>query len=138
MIYRPAHGNFHLFLQEVETPILENETSEDDVIYLGEFNIWVDDIRNSDGQNFPRLQNNFSHVNLVSKLTFNSGHILDLFITKKHHSPVEILGVDTINTLSDLRNVNFHFNFSYANVERKLISFRKKKLYFSRESDERT
>ena len=37
---------------------------------------------------------------------------------------------DTINTLSVHRNVNFRFNFNYAKVERKLITFRKKNSSF--------
>ena len=40
------------------------------------------------------------------------------------------LTVDTINTLSDHRNVIFHLDFIYAKVERKLIRFRKKNSSF--------
>ena len=40
------------------------------------------------------------------------------------------LTVDTINTLSDHRNVKFHLSFNYAKVERKLIRFRKKNSSF--------
>ena len=95
------------------------------MIHLGVFKIWVDDIRNNDYQNFLRLLNNFSLVNIVNKPTYNSGHTLDLFITKYHHSLVKSLIVETINTLSDDRNINLHLNFNYAKVERKLIRLRK-------------
>ena len=98
VIYRPPHGNFSLFLQEIESLILESEINEADVIYLGDFNIWVDDIRNNDAQNFLRLLNNFSLVNLVNKPTYNSGHTLDLVITKNHHSFVKKLTCNTLNT----------------------------------------
>ena len=111
VIYRTHHGNFFIFLQEIEGLILEREINEADVIYLGDFNIWVDDIRNNDAQNYLRLLNNFSLVNLVNKHTYKSGHTLDLV--------VKSLTVDTINTLSDHRNVKFHLNFIYASVERK-------------------
>ena len=40
------------------------------------------------------------------------------------------LAVDTINTLSDQKNVVFHLNFKYAKVEGKLIRFRKKNSSF--------
>ena len=103
-----------------------SEINRADLIYMGDFNIWVDDIRNNDAQNFLRLLNKFSLVNLVNKPTYNSGHTLDLVITKSHHSLVKSLNVDTINTFSDQRNVIFHLNFNYAKVERKIIRFRKK------------
>ena len=50
---------------------------------MGDLNIWVDDIGNNYAQNFLRLQNKFSIVNLVNEPTYNSGHTLDLVITKK-------------------------------------------------------
>ena len=83
VIYRPPHGNFSLFLREIESLILESEINEADVINMGDFNIWVHDFGNSDAQNFLRLLNNFSLVNLVNKHTYNSGHTLDLVITTK-------------------------------------------------------
>ena len=46
---------------------------------------------------------------------------IDLVFTKNHHSLVKNLTFDTINTLSDHRNVSFHLHFIYAKVERKLI-----------------
>ena len=48
IIYRPPHGKFSLFLHEIESLILESEINEADVIYLGDFSIWFDDIRNND------------------------------------------------------------------------------------------
>ena len=99
--------------------------NESDVSYLGDFNIWVEDIRNNDAQNFLRLLTNFSLVNLLNKLTYNSGHTLDLSITKNLPSLVKRLTVDTLSSLSDLRNGNFHLNFSYAKAERTFIRFRK-------------
>ena len=123
IIYRPPHCNFSLFLQENESLILESELNEVDVIYLGDFNILVDDIGNNEAQNFLRLLDNFSILNLVNEPTYNSGHTLDLVITKNHHSLVKSLTVDTIITLSDHRNVDFNLNSNYAKVERKLIRF---------------
>ena len=46
------------------------------------------------------------------------------------HTFEKSLPVDTINTLSDHRNVNFNWNRNYAKIERKLIRFRKKNLVF--------
>ena len=49
IIYRSPQGNFSLFLEEIESLILESEKNEADVIHLGKFNIWVDDIWNNYG-----------------------------------------------------------------------------------------
>ena len=100
----------------MESLILESEIKEADVIYQGDLNIWVDDIRNDDAQNFLKLLNKFSLVNLVNKPTYNSDYTLDLVNTKSHHSLAKSLFVDTINTSSDHRNVNFHLNFNFAKV----------------------
>ena len=89
VIYRTLHGNFSFFLQEIESLILEIEINETDVIYLGDFSIWVDDNRSNDAQNFLRLLNYFNLVNLVNKPTYNSGHTFDLVITKKPSLPCE-------------------------------------------------
>ena len=69
VIFRPFHGNFSLFLQEIECLILENEIHEADVNHLGVFNTRVDDITKFYVQNFLRLLNNFSLVNLVNEPT---------------------------------------------------------------------
>ena len=114
-------------MQEIESLILQSEIIEADVFYLGDFNIWLDGIRNNVAQNFLRIPNNFSLVNLVSKPTINCGNILDLVITKNHHSLVKSLTADSINTLSDHRNVSYHLKFNYAKVERKLIRLKQKR-----------
>ena len=93
------------------------ELNEADLINMGDFNILVDGIGCNDAQNLLRLLNNFSLVKFVNKLTYNSGHILDFFVTKNSHSHVRISTVDTINTLSDRKKVNFHLNFNYAKVK---------------------
>ena len=46
VIYRPTHSNFSFFVQEIECLILESDINKNYVIYLGRFNISVDDITN--------------------------------------------------------------------------------------------
>ena len=130
VIYRPLHGIFSLFMQKIENFVLYSEMNKADVIYLGDFNIWIDDIRNKNAENFLRLLNNFNLVNFINKPMYNSGHISDLVITKNYHSHVKSLTVDTINTLFDHRNVTFHLSFNYAKIERKLIRFRESNSIF--------
>ena len=91
---------------------------------MGDFNIWVDDIRNNGAENFLRFLNNFGLVNLVNKPTYNSGHPLDSVITKKSALLVKF------QPFILYRNVKFHLNFNYTKVERKLIRFWKKNSSF--------
>ena len=65
-------------MPEVESLILESEINQTDVIYVGDFKIWFDEIRNKDIKNFLRLLNNFSLGNLMNKPTYNSRHTLHL------------------------------------------------------------
>ena len=62
IIYRPPHGIFSLFLQEIKSFILESEINEADVIYLGDLKIWVHDIQNNEALNFLRLLDNLALV----------------------------------------------------------------------------
>ena len=39
VMYRPPHGNFSLFLQEIESLFIDSEINEAVVNYLGDFNI---------------------------------------------------------------------------------------------------
>ena len=93
---------------------------------MGDINLRVDGVRNNDAQIFLRLLNNFSRVNLINKPTYNSSHTWDLVITKNHHVLVKLLTVDTINTLTDHRNVIFDLHFKYAKVEKKTHQVHKK------------
>ena len=54
LLFRPLRGNFSLFLQEIESLILESEINEAEVFNLAGFDIWVDDIWNNDAQSFLR------------------------------------------------------------------------------------
>ena len=51
------------------------------VIYLGKFNIRVNDVESNDAQNFLRKLKYFSIFNSINKPKYNSGHTLDLVNT---------------------------------------------------------
>ena len=73
-------------MQEVRSLILKNGIHESDVTYLGDFKIWVEDNRSNDNQLFFQI-----------KKTYYSVHILQLVVTKNHHSLVKNLTVDTLS-----------------------------------------
>ena len=52
VIYRLPYSNFSLNLQEIESLIVDNRIKKANLVYLDDFNMWVDDIRNNDAQIF--------------------------------------------------------------------------------------
>ena len=97
IIYKPPQSNFSIFLQEMESLILDNETHQNNVIYLGDFNTWVDDNNNNDAHIFLELLDTFNLKNFVNEPTCRSGHTLDLVITNEQNPLVSDLKVDSIN-----------------------------------------
>ena len=117
-------------MHEIESFLLENEMYESDAFHLENFKIQVNSNSKKDVQPTLRLLNIFSLFNLINKPALKSDHILDLVITKSHHALVERLTIDTINTLSDLRSLEFQLPFDHIKVKSKHISFRKKNITF--------
>ena len=125
IIYKPPQSNFSIFLQEMESLILDNETHQTNVIYLGDLNTWVDDVNNNEAHIFLELLDTFNLKNLVNEPTCRSGHTLDLVITKKQNPIVNNLEVDSINVFSDHRLISFQLHLACVKTVTKLIQFRK-------------
>ena len=58
-------------------------------LYLGDFNVWMDQQKNVDKNKFRIMLNNFGMKNHVNKATHNLGHTLDLVIGCVENSIVE-------------------------------------------------
>ena len=52
LLYRSPRISAASFLLEFEAFLLESEKITGDVVYLGDFNVWVDDKNNVYGRNF--------------------------------------------------------------------------------------
>ena len=126
IIYRPPQSNSSTFLQEIQSLILDNETHQTNVIYLGDFNMWVDDNSSNDALGFLELLDTFNLKNYVNEPTCRSGHTLDLVITKKQDPLVSDLKVDNISVFSDHRTITFKLNLDCVKTVNKLIQFRKR------------
>ena len=56
-------------------------SSKIDLIFVGDFNIYIDDLNDSNSLHFLKLLNTFNLYQHVSLSTLISGHILDFIIT---------------------------------------------------------
>ena len=76
-------------------------------LYLGDFNIWMDQQKSVDANKFRSILNNFCMKNHVNKATHNLGHTLDLVIDCVQSPIVRCVNFEPQNTRSGHMVVNF-------------------------------
>ena len=123
-IYRPP-GPSSLFFSEFEQFLLESQTESGHIFYIGDFNFWVDDARNSDSQNFLQLIGEYNLINHVTGPTYESGHTLDLVITGASMGLLRNLRIEPVCTISDHRLISFNIDVSISTKYEKKIKFRR-------------
>ena len=101
LIYRPEIYDaqkrklpFSVFLEEFETLVENYSLHTSDIIFTGDFNIWVDDEGDSDAKKFLKLLSSHRLTQHIMEPTYISGHTLDLFITRKSESVLSNIRVD--------------------------------------------
>ena len=127
LIYRPPNYVTTDFLAEFESFLFESETSTEKVLYVGDFNVWVEDSMNDIVKKFTDVLDNFNLKNHVTTPTYDSGHILDLVITNKDSELVSGLCVEPVCTISDHRLVTFDVGMNVERVYGETITFRNMK-----------
>jgi len=125
VVYRSPSVLRSSFLSEFENFLFETEVTDRNTLYVGDFNIWMEDENNVDTINFLDILDNFNLINHVTVPTFESGHVLDLIITRKFSLVTGVL-VDNVCTISDHRLVTAKLNFDSDPKITKKISFRNK------------
>ena len=78
---RPPSSSISTFFTEFESLLEFYISSKIDLIFVGNFNIHVDDLNNTNSLHFFNLLNTFNFYQHVSLPTRYSGHILDIIIT---------------------------------------------------------
>ena len=92
------------------------------VIIIGDFNIYYLDTSGFAYKRFVDILETFDFVQLIDKLTHNSGHLLDYIITRKGSSAVSDLYVSDF--ISDHRALHVSLTCSRAHPERKQMEVR--------------
>ena len=86
---------------------MHTESTNTRNLYVGDFNIWMDDQENRETQRFTEISDNYSIRNYVDICTHKSGHILDLVLTNETSNFIGPVKVEPVSTISDHRIIWF-------------------------------
>ena len=124
VIYRPPQSSIANFIVDFEELLINSETRGCKTIYVGDFNIWVDDEESNDAKLFRDVLKPFQLNNFIDRPTFLSGHTLDLVISNENSLLLENIDVESVPTISDHMLVSFQLTLSKICKEFKIIKFR--------------
>ena len=123
IIYRPPSSSICKFFIKFEYLLECHISSSIDFLFLGNFNIKIDNINDYNTQNFKKLLQNFSLSQHVFFPTHDSGHILDLIITNVSSKfNIRPSCIDTC--ISDHKTVCINLNLAKPHVKKKTFSYR--------------
>ena len=80
--YRPPSSFIAYFFTEFEFLIELQLSSNIDLFFIGDYNIHIDDLNDYNARHFLELLNSFDLLQYVTHPTHDSGHTIDLVITK--------------------------------------------------------
>ena len=105
-IYRPPGPSREFFI-EFDEFLLESEINCENTFYVGDFNLWVDEL-NTESKKFLNLLQSYNLDNYINLPTYQSGHTLDLVISQKHSNLLHDIEVELTNSISDHRLILFN------------------------------
>ena len=92
---------------------------------VGDFNIHVDDVGNSESANFLALIDSFDLKQMVSFSTHINGHSLDLVVVRNSEPLGPVINIETVDpALSDHLAVKFKIPITKQPFKRKMIKYR--------------
>lgn len=124
IIYRPPQNCHVQFLEEFQSFLTESEMRCSTVIYLGDFNIWMNNVENVRAREFRDILDVHHLDNIVSDPTHRSGNILDLVITQKNSTLIKNLTVQPECTISDHNLIHFNIHVDAPSKQLEIIRFR--------------
>ena len=126
IIYRPPNSNIITFMEEFESFVTESQIACVTNIYVGDFNIWMNNTSDTNANKMKELLKLHNLENLVTSPTHRSGNMLDLVITRSNSFIIEGICVESENTISDHKKVYFEINIKRPQKSEKTIRFRNK------------
>jgi hypothetical protein len=129
VLYRPPPSSkngltFPKFLDEFSQYLEDIMLLGGKLVLTGDFNIHMDKPADPDTLKFTSLLDSFSLSQHVAVPTHNSGHILDIVLTKSHEKPVTNVNVKDY-LISDHHCISFNLNIEKEPLPKKEISYRK-------------
>ena len=125
VIYRPPSTCINQFIDEFSTLLEQLVLSSGYLLIVGDFNIHVDDVGNSESANFLALIDSFDLKQMVSFSTHVNGHSLDLVVVRNSEPLGPVVNIETIDpALSDHLAVKFKIPITKQPFKRKMVKYR--------------
>ena len=129
-IYRPPNRSPATFLREFGTLLESLRSLDKDIVFIGDYNLHVNDPADMYGSRFLDLLNDTAFQNHVTVSTCTSGNTLDLVIDSYVKPTVTIREIESDLSFSDHSLILFDVCKSpYYSKTEKLIQFRKYEKY---------
>ena len=110
LVYRPPSSNKRKFIEEFRSFINDQIIDSENLVILGDFNLWIDVETNYYANKFVNELDYVNMCNLVLEPTARGIHIIDLIIAKKESSLVSEISVEPQTDLSDHKLIQFNIN----------------------------
>ena len=123
VVYRPSSLSMPTFFTEFESLLEFHISASIDLIFVGDFNIHIDDLNDVNSIHFLKLLNTFNLCQHVSFSTYNSGHVLDLIITNASSNLVTCPFL-FYTYISDHKTVCVDIDLPKSNINKITFSYR--------------
>ena len=130
VIYRPPAVGLspEIFLDDFSTLLEELIICSEELLIMGDFNLHIDDIENTQAVRFISLLDSFGLKQHVVSPTHRGGHILDLVITRDHCVALEVSNICVLEQpVSDHKPIWFNLNLEKQSNQRKTVVSRRLK-----------
>ena len=129
IVYRPPYSQANsvttnVFFDKFESHLDSLIVKSGKLMLIGDFNIHMDNPTNNDCKKFNDILNTYGLINNIDFCTQESGHTLDLVITRKIDE-MKLIHTEPGPFLSDHRFVRTIFNIKKPTTEKRKIKFRK-------------
>ncbi|GFR83592.1 ATP-dependent DNA helicase [Elysia marginata] len=127
-IYRPPPSKknkltFTMFKDEFQNFAMEKSLCNGYLIFIGDFNIHVENENGSQGKWLMELFYSLNLKQHIRELTHDGGHTLDLLVTQKNNSFVKVEECH----FSDHKSIHFIISAKKPKPTRKTLKYRKTK-----------
>ena len=130
VIYRPQAVGLspEIFLDDFSTLLEELIVCSEELLIMGDFNLHIDDIENTQAVRFISLLDSFGLKQHVVSPTHRGGHILDLVITRDDCVALEVSNICVLEQpVSDHKPIWFNLNLEKQSNQRKTVVSRRLK-----------
>jgi endonuclease/exonuclease/phosphatase family metal-dependent hydrolase len=130
VIYRPQAVGLspEIFLDDFSTLLEELIVCSEELLIMGDFNLHIDDIENTQAVRFISLLDSFGLKQHVVSPTHRGGHILDPVITRDNCVALEVRNICVLERpVSDHKPIWFNLNLEKQSNQRKTVVSRRLK-----------